>query len=153
MEVLPKAYEAYERPGLVVACVVGPHPIARGWQVGLDEEGLLVPISRASCFVGIANEARAGSPEPLHNRCVNVTTVGCFVFATLGWAPTLHDLQRAVWSCGETEVAGATLRSAIPVGRVVGVETTSDGRPGVRVRIDKATDRCLPPLPGKVEGR
>ena len=150
MEIPPRSYETYERPGLVVAYVVGPCAIGKGWQVGLDEEGLLAPISKAVCFVGVANEAHSGCAEVRHDAVVNVTTVGSFVFAFLGWTPTLHDLQRAVWSCGETEVAGAPLRSPIPVGRVVGVSATSDGRPGVRVQIDRATDRCLPPLPGKV---
>ena len=146
----PKGYETYERPGMVVAYVMGPHPVGKGWQVGLDEEGLLVPITKAACFVGIANEAHIGSPEPAHNRTVNVTTCGSFVFAFKGWKPSYVDLQREVWAFDETTVGGAPFRTSIPVGRVVGIETTSDGRGGVRVKIDEAASKCLPPLPGRV---
>ena len=143
---VPKAYETYERPGMVIPYVVGPHPIGKGWMVGLDDAGLLVPIARAVCLVGIANEPHAGISEPRHDVRVNVTTCGSFVFAFKGWKPSYVDLQREVWAFDETTVGGAPFRTSIPVGRVVGIETTSDGRGGVRVKIDDAVGRCLPPL-------
>lgn len=149
--VAERSYDGYERPGLVIAYHVGPYRIAKGILVGLNEEGLLVPILKAVSFVGIANEARAGVPEPVAGAVVNVTVVGSFVLGFAGWKPTFNDLQRKVWAVNATTVAGAPLRTDLEIGRIIGLETTSDGRPGVRVKIDEAAARCLPPLPGRVE--
>lgn len=139
----PRAYETYERPGMVVPYLAGTLPIAKGHLVGVDAAGLLVPILEAEAFVGVANHD-SGSPGPDGRTIVNVTVCGSFTFGFVGWAPTLVDLQRSVWAFDGTTVAPIPARSKVRVGMVVGVETTSDGRHGVRVRIDEAVGRGRP---------
>ncbi|GEM_PF-3067794 len=147
----PSTYETLERPSLVITYHMGDLPVQKGSMVGLDDEGLLVPIERAVCFVGMAHENHAGVSRAKAVSCVNVSCTGSFVLGFVGWRPTLVDLQRAVWVYDGTTVSGAPLRTGIPAGRVVAIDITSDGRPGVRVKIDQAASKVLPPLPGKVE--
>ena len=86
---------------------------------------------------------------PDHGKNVNVALCGTFVFGTKSWNPKFANLKRRVWAFDDTMVWKRPLRARWR--RLVGVESTSDGRLRVRVCINEAAARCLPPLPKKVE--
>jgi len=90
--------------------------------VAQDEAGRTVPVERASRIAGVVD----GVSE-------DVRTAGSFAFGFVGWRPTFADLGRAVWAYSETQVAGAPLRTALRVGRIVEVEDTEGGEPLVVV--------------------
>lgn len=130
-----RGYEPYERPGLVIAYVVGTFPIAKGHMVGLGLGGRLVPIEEARSFVGVADEWHQGSPEADRNKKVNVTNCGSFVWIAQGWKPEISDLDRPVWVYDGTGVSPCPLTLQLPAGRIVAIETACGGEPGVRVDI------------------
>jgi hypothetical protein len=118
----------------------GLFPISEGTLVGVDAEGRLVPVDRAARFVGVAGESHPGVPNGEAEDRVEVAA-GTFTFGFVGWTPTFADKGRTVWAFSETEVAGAPLRTTFEVGRVVAPATTTDGRPGVSVEIDRVAAR------------
>lgn len=142
MSALTKAYETFEKPGLLIAYRLAATAIFKGALVGVDSSGYLVPMDHdvASLkFVGIAADTidnSAGSPG---DRSVNVSKSGSFVFkAATGYAPSQADIGKEAYANTDWEVqaASAGLTTAYKVGRIVALETTSTGAAGVRIRLD-----------------
>lgn len=145
MAALTQSYETYEKPGLVVAYRVSNTKIFKGGLVGLNASGFAVPIAHSVSglrFVGVANESVDNSTGSAGDRWVNVTKSGSFVMkAAGGFAPVNGDIGKEVYANTDWEVQVATAGLSFPVkvGTVVGLETTSTGAAGVRVRIDNHT--------------
>jgi hypothetical protein len=139
---LTKAFETYERPGLVVAYKQSNVRVHKGAAVGVNASGFALPLSHTVAslkFVGVANESVDNSGGAAGDKAVNLTKSGSFVFkAASGFAPALADLGKEVYAVTDWEVQTSTvgLTNLYKVGTIVSVETTSTGQPGVRVRID-----------------
>jgi hypothetical protein len=145
MAALTKAYEAYEKPGLVVNYRVSNVAIFKGALVGIDGNGHIVPMAHGTAslkFAGVANESVDNSAGSAGNRSLLVTKAGAFVMkAVSGYTPAIGDLGKEVYanSDWEVQIATAGLTTQYKVGTIVGLETTSTGAVGVRVRIDNYT--------------
>ena len=145
MPALTKSYEAFEKPGLVVNYRQSNAAIFKGALVGLNSSGYLVPIAHATAslkFVGVSNESIDNSGGSAGDRNLLVTKAGAFVFkAASGYTPAVADLGKEVYanSDWEVQISSSGLTNAYKVGTIVGLETTSTGAVGVRVRIDNYT--------------
>lgn len=142
-EMLTKPFETYERPGLVVSYKVAEGTkIYKGALVALNiSHGFLQPLTVAARFVGVANETVENGGAH-GDKSVNVTKCGSFVFkAGAGWTPQQTDIGKPVVAVSDWEVAAVPSgdNNMAVVGTIVGLEVTSTGEPGVRVRIDNAT--------------
>ncbi|MBS1721790.1 MAG: hypothetical protein JSS66_02155 [Armatimonadetes bacterium] len=139
---LSKAFETYERPGLVVSYKVSNVKIYKGANVGVNSSGYLVPMSHATAslkYVGVANEAVDNSAGAAGDKSINVTKSGSFVFkAAASYTPAITDLGKEVYANTDWEVQTSTvgLTNQYKLGTIVNVETTSTGVSGVRIRID-----------------
>jgi len=142
---LSKAFETYERPGLVVSYKVAAVKIFKGAAVGVNGLGYLVPMSHGTAslkFVGTANETVDNSGGSSGDKSANVTKSGSFVMkAASGFTPVIADVGKEVYAATDWEVqtTNVGLTNSYKVGTVVGPETTSTGQPGYRVRIDNHT--------------
>ena len=142
MAALTKAFEAFEKPGLVVSYKVSNTKIFKGALAGVNASGFLVPMAHGTAslkFVGIANETIDNSAGAAGDKSLNVTKSGAFVFkAAAGFSPAIADIGKDVYanSDWEVQVAAAGLTNAYKVGTLTALETTSTGETGVRVRID-----------------
>ncbi len=141
MASLTKAFETYERPGLVVAYKLSNVKAFKGAALGLNSSGYVVPMSHAVAglkFVGVANESVDNSAGAAGDKTVNVTKSGSFVLKASGFTPAVADLGKEVYALTDWEVQVATtgLTNSYKLGTVVSTETTSTGEAGVRVRID-----------------
>lgn len=142
MPALTQAYEAYERPGLVVSYRANAMRLYKGSLVGVNANGHATPMSPATAglrFVGVANETVDNSAGAAGDRPIATTKTGSFVFrAAAGFTPVLADVGKEVYAASDWEVQVSTSRLTNPykVGTIVGLETTSTGAAGVRVRID-----------------
>lgn len=145
MPALTQSYETYEKPGLVVGYRVSNTKIFKGALVGLNASGFIVPMAHSANglrFVGVANESVDNSAGAAGDRSVNVTKCGSFVMkAASGYTPVLGDIGKEVYANTDWEVQTSTAGLSFPVkvGTIVGLETTSTGGSGVRVRIDNHT--------------
>ena len=139
---LTKAFETYERPGLVVNYKVAAVKIYKGAAVGANALGFIVPMAHGTAslkFVGTANETVDNTGGGSGDKSVNVTKSGSFVFkAAAGFTPVLADVGKEVYATSDWEVqtTNAGLTNSYKVGTVIAPETTSTGQPGYRVRID-----------------
>ncbi|MBS1715874.1 MAG: hypothetical protein JST30_16220 [Armatimonadetes bacterium] len=142
---LSKAFETYERPGLVVSYKTAAVKVYKGAAVGVNALGYLVPMSHSTAslkFVGTANETVDNTGGASGDKSVNVTKSGSFVFkAASGFTPVVADVGKELYAASDWEVqtTNAGLTNSYKVGTVVGPETTSTGQPGYRVRIDNYT--------------
>lgn len=144
MPELSKPYETYEKPGMVLRYRLSKVRVFKGALVAVDSFGLVVPINPTMLglrFVGVANETVDNTDADPGRRSILVTKCGSFVFKCANsWSPRLTELGREVVAVSDWEVGlwdGSSGR--VVVGTVVGIESTSVGTPGVRVRIDKHT--------------
>ncbi|MCW5937457.1 MAG: hypothetical protein KIT11_09145 [Fimbriimonadaceae bacterium] len=139
---LSKAFETYERPGLVVSYKMSNVKIYKGANVGVNTLGYAIPMSHATAslkFVGVANETVDNTGGAAGDKVVNVTKSGSFVFkAASGFNPAQADVGKEVYALTDWEVQSSTsgLTNQYKVGTVVSIESTSTGVAGVRVRID-----------------
>ena len=146
MPLLTQAYEAFEKPGLVVNYKVSNVRIFKGALVGVNSAGYVVsmdPSIASLKFVGVANETVDNSAGSAGAKSLNVTKCGAFVMkAASGYTPAVTDLGAAVYAVSDWEVQTSTsgLTTAYKVGTITSVESTSTGAAGVRVRIDVATN-------------
>ena len=142
MAALTTAYEAFERPGLVISYKASNVKIYKGAMVGVNASGYIVSMDHGTAnlkFVGVANETVDNSAGSAGDKTINVTKCGAFVFkAVSGFTPAVTDLGKEVYanSNWEVQVATAGLTTQYKVGTLVAIESTSTGVAGVRVRID-----------------
>lgn len=145
MPTLTKSYEAYEKPGLVVNYKLASAAVFKGGLVGVNSSGYVLPMAHGTAslkFVGVSNESVDNSGGSAGDRNALVTKAGAFVFkAASGYTPALSDIGKEVYANTdwEVQVSSAGLTTAYKIGTVIGVETTSTGASGVRVRIDNYT--------------
>lgn len=143
---LTKPYETFERPGLVVAYKLhaGTH-IYKGAAVALNAEGYLVPLGPSTAglrFVGVAGESVDNTGGASGAKTANVTKSGSFVMkAATGETPAAAQLGSVVYAASdwECQTTAGVLTNPYAVGTAVGLETTSTGVVGYRVRIDNHT--------------
>ena len=140
MPSLTKPYETFEKPGIVLAYDLGPTPIHKGGLIGLNAAGKPAPLTPSAPmrFLGVAVE---NADIAKKQRFVTLAKLGSFVFGAVGFTPAATDLGKLVYAVSDWEVQLGTtgLTNAIPVGTIVGVESTAANGPGVRVRIDLHT--------------
>ncbi len=142
MAALSTAYEAYEKPGLVVNYLLAAAQVFKGALVGVNSSGYLLPMSHATAslkFVGVAGES-VNNGGSAGDAAANVTKSGSFVFkAASGFTPAQADIGKEVYAYTDWEVQISTsgLTTQYKVGTIVALETTSTGAAGVRVRIDE----------------
>ncbi|MBL8039999.1 MAG: hypothetical protein JNM04_01505 [Chthonomonas sp.] len=145
MAALTQAYEAFERPGLVVAYKVSNLKIFKGAMVGLNASGHLVAMSHGTAnlkWMGVANETIDNSAGAAGAMQLSITKSGSFVYkAASGFSPVQADIGKEVYANtdNEVQIATAGLTNQYKVGTIVAIETTSAGSTGVRVRIDNYT--------------
>lgn len=143
MAALTKAYESYERPGIVVAYKAAASRIYKGALVGVNAAGYAEPMAHGAAnlkFIGVANESVDNSSGQPGDRSINVTKTGSFVMkAAAGFAPTAASLGSEVHAVTDWEVQASAsgLTNAYKVGTIVAIESTSTSASGVRVRIDR----------------
>lgn len=145
MAALTQAYEAFEKPGIVIAYKMSNVKLFKGALVGVNSSGYLVAMAHATAnlkFVGIASETVDNSAGSAGDKTINVTKVGSFVFkAVSGFTPAQSNLGNEVYANTDWEVQVSTsgLTNRYKVGRIVALDSTSTGATGVRIRIDDYT--------------
>ncbi len=142
MAALATAFEAFEKPGLVVNYKISNVKVFKGGLLAINSSGYLIPIAHGTAnlkFAGVANETVDNSGGSAGDKGVNVTKSGSFVFkAASGFTPAIADLGKEVYANTDWEVQIATggLSNQYKVGTITALENTSTGAVGVRVRID-----------------
>lgn len=142
MASLTQSFETYEKPGIVVSYKMSAAKIYKGALVGVNSSGYLAKMDQGTAglkFVGVANETIDNSAGAAGDKSLNVTKSGSFALkAASGFIPTVADLGKEVYANTDWEVQISTvgLTNQYKVGTIVGIETTSTGANGVRVRID-----------------
>lgn len=142
---LNKAFETFERPGLVVSYKLAVAKVYKGANLAVNASGYVVPMSHSGTgyrYVGVANETTDNTGGSAGDRSINVTKSGTFVFkAATGYTPSQADIGKEVYAVTDWEVQTSTsgLTNQYKVGTIVGVETTSNGQTGVRVRVGNYT--------------
>ena len=142
MPALTQPYEAFERPGLVVAYRLSNVKVFKGALVGLNASGFAVAMAHGTAnlkFIGVANETVDNSAGATGDKSITVTKTGSFVLKpAAGYTPAIADLGKEIYALTDWEIqASATgLTNAYKIGTAVALETTSTGTAGVRVRID-----------------
>lgn len=140
MAALTKAYEAFEKPAILVLYkMAGNTTIYKGALVGVNNAGYAVPIDHAVAnltFIGIAQETVQNTGAD-GDKSIRVVKSGSGVFADLG-IQSQSNIGKEVYAKTDNEVQVATtgLTNLYKVGRIVALETTSLGANGYRIRID-----------------
>lgn len=140
MPALTQAYEAYQKPTILVSYkVAATTTIYKGALVATSASGFLVPINNTVAnqrFVGIAEETVVNSGADGDQSC-RVAKGGGGVYSA-AIAATQADVGKEVYAKTDNEVQVPTtgLVNLYKVGTIVGLETTGFGSPGVRIRID-----------------
>lgn len=142
MAALSSAFEAFEKPGLVVSYAISNTAIFKGGLMAINSSGYVIPIAHGTAslkFAGVAHESVDNSTGAAGDRSVIVIKSGSFVFkAVAGFTPTVADIGKEVYanSDWEVQIATAGLTNQYKVGTITALESTSTGATGVRVRID-----------------
>lgn len=145
MASLSASYETYEKPGLVISYKASNVKIYKGALVGLNASGYALPMAHGTAslkFIGVACETVDNSSGSAGDRSINVTKSGSFVMKSVsGYTPAIADMGKEVYSNSDWEVQISTsgLTNSYKVGTIVGIESTSTGVSGVRVRIGSYT--------------
>jgi len=145
MPQLTQPYEAYERPGLVVAYKMAAVKVFKGAALGVAADGFCLPMTPATAglrFIGIAVETVDNVGGTAGAKSVNVAKSGAFVFKPAsGYTPAQADLGKEAHAASdwEIQVSATGLANAYKTGVVIGLETTSTGAAGLRIRIDNHT--------------
>jgi len=139
---LTAAFEAFEKPGLVVNYQLSNVEAFKGALLAIDASGYIIPIAHGTAnlkFAGVAGESVDNSAGSAGDENINVLKSGSFVFkAASGYTPAIADLGKEVYANTdwEVQIATAGLTNQYKVGTITAIETTSTGVSGVRVRID-----------------
>jgi len=143
MAQLLKPYEAYEKPGLIIGYAMSAIQIYKGSMIGLNPHGYVVPMDHGTDnlrFVGIASESADNSTGEHGDKKINVIKAGSFVYRAVpqGIEPMIATMGMVAFAHTgwEVKMRPWDLCNEYQIGRIVGIETTSTGQPGVRVRID-----------------
>jgi hypothetical protein len=142
MPALTTPYETYERPGLVVSYKITNAKLYKGAMLGINSSGYLASMAHGTAglkFAGMANETVDNSAGSAGDKSLNVTKSGSFILkAAGGYTPVIADLGKEVYANTDWEVQISTggLTNQYKVGTIVGLDITSTGAVGVRVRID-----------------
>jgi hypothetical protein len=141
MPALTQAFEAFERPGIVVSYKLAAVKVFKGALLGVNSAGFATPMTHATAnlrFIGIANETVDNSAGAAGAKSVAVTKTGSFVVKPIGFTAVIADLGKEVYANTdwEIQIATAGLTNQYKVGTIVALENTSTGTAGVRVRID-----------------
>lgn len=142
---LTTSFETFEKPGLVVSYKQSNALIYKGALVGVNASGYLVAMAHGTAslkFIGVANEKVDNAAGAAGDKAMNVSKCGSFVLkAASGYTPAIADMGKEVYANTDWEVQTATagLTNLYKVGTIVGIENTSTGVAGVRVRIDLCT--------------
>ncbi|HRF61138.1 MAG TPA: hypothetical protein PLH94_14640 [Fimbriimonadaceae bacterium] len=145
MPALSQAYESFEKPGLVVSYKASAAKLYKGSLIGVNAGGFAARMDHAVAnlkFVGVANETVDNASGAAGDKVLNMTKSGSFVMkAASGFTPAQADIGKEVYANTDWEVQVSTsgLTNQYKVGTIVGLETTSTGATGVRVRIDNHT--------------
>lgn len=142
MAALTSAYETFERPGIVVSYKLAAVKVYKGAMVGINSAGYLTPMAHGTSslkYAGIANDTVDNASGAAGDKSVNVTKTASVVMkAASGFTPAVTDLGKEVYALTDWEVQVSTsgLTNQYKVGTIVGLESTSNGLAGVRIRID-----------------
>lgn len=144
MAALTAPYEAFERPGIVVAYKMSNVKIYKGSMVGLNSLGFAIPMTHATAnlkYIGLANETVDNSAGTAGDKSINVTKNGSFVVKASSFTPTVANLGAEVYilSDWEVQINATGLTNSYKAGTIVGIENTSGGVSGVRIRIENYT--------------
>ncbi len=142
MAALTQTYETFEKPGLVVGYKQSNVKLYKGALAGVNASGFLVGMAHGTAslkFVGVTNETVDNSAGVAGDKTMQITKSGAFVFkAASGYTPAQADVGVEVYANTdwEVQIATAGLTNLYKVGRIIGIESTSTGASGIRVRID-----------------
>ncbi|MBV6458964.1 MAG: hypothetical protein HONBIEJF_02103 [Fimbriimonadaceae bacterium] len=144
MAALTAPYEAFERPGIVIAYKMSNVKIYKGSMVGINSLGFVIPMTHATAnlkYVGVANETVDNSTGSSGDKLINVTKNGSFVVKASSFTPSLANLGSEVYilSDWEVQINATGLTNSYKAGTIVAVENTSGGVSGVRIRIENHT--------------
>jgi len=144
MAALTTPYEAFERPGIVVAYKMSSVKIFKGAMVGVNSLGFAIPMTHATAnlkFVGFANETVDNSTGTAGDKAINVTKNGTFVVKASSFSPSVANLGAEVYvlSDWEVQINATGLTNSYKPGTIVAVENTATGVAGVRIRIENYT--------------
>lgn len=140
MAALTSAYEALQKPAILVSYkVAASTTIYKGALVAVNSSGFLVPMNHATAslkFVGISEETLTNNGADGDISC-RVSKAGSGVFFNVNSA-TQADIGKEVYGKTDNEVNTSTvgLTNQYKVGTIAGLETTSLGQSGLRIRID-----------------
>lgn len=143
MAALSKAYEAFIKPNIISTYkMAASTTIYKGALVALNSSGYVIPIAHGTAnlkFVGIAEETVENSGAN-GAASVRVSKAGSGVYADAGSA-VQADSGKEVYANSDNEVQIVTtgLTNQYKVGTLIGLETTSGGAAGLRVRVDNYT--------------
>ena len=141
MAALSAAFEAGYKPGNIVLCkIAASTTIYKGAIVAYDSDGFIVPIAHGTAslkYAGVAEET-VDNEGADGDASARVSKVGSFVFA--GTA-VQADIGKEAYAVDDNTVQIGTggLTNQYKVGTVLGVESTSNGDDGMRVRIENYT--------------
>ncbi|MEQ1823164.1 MAG: hypothetical protein ABL949_11685 [Fimbriimonadaceae bacterium] len=139
---LTQPYENFEKPGIVVGYKLSNVKVYKGALLAVNSSGYAIPLTHATAslkFIGIANETIDNSAGNAGDKSINVTKSGSFVFkAAAGFAPAQADIGKELYALSdwEVQIATAGLTNQYKVGRILGLESTSTGVTGVRLRVE-----------------
>lgn len=145
MSALTQTYESFEKPGLVVSYKASAAKLYKGALIGVNSSGFAARMDHGVAslkFVGVANETVDNASGVAGDKVINLTKSGSFVMkAASGFTPAQADIGKEVYANTDWEVQISTsgLTNQYKVGTIVGLESTSTGAVGVRVRIDNYT--------------
>lgn len=143
MPALTRTYETFTKPGAIIAYkIAASTTIYKGALVGINTSGFAVPMSHTVAslkFVGIAEETVVNSGAN-GETSIRVLKQGTATYVDLGSA-SQADLGKEVYTNtdNEVQIPATGLTNAYKVGTVVGLENTSTGTAGIRIRIDNYT--------------
>lgn len=141
MAALAAAYEVVYKPGnIVLYKIAASTTIYKGALVALDTDGFLIPIAHGTAslkYVGVAEETVENDGAD-GAASVRVGKLGSFVYA--GTA-VQADVGKEAYAVDDNTIQIGTggLTNQYKVGTVLGVETTSKGAAGMRIRIQNYT--------------
>jgi hypothetical protein len=141
MAALSAAFDAGYKPGnIVLYKIAASTTIYKGALVALDTDGFLIPIAHGTAslkYVGVAEETVENDGAD-GDASVRVSKIGSFVIAGTGVQADIGKEAYAVDS-GTIQIGTGGLTNQYKVGTVLGIETTSNGAAGMRIRVQNYT--------------
>jgi len=134
-------YETSYKPGhIVLYKVAAATTIYKGALVALDTDGFVTPMTHATAslkVMGVAEETVVNGGAD-GDASVRIAKIGSFIIAGSG---TQADIGKEAYALDDAtiQLTTAGLTNAYKVGTILGIETTSKGASGMRLRIDNYT--------------